>query len=253
MKSVPFTAYPRTATRHNQVKRLRSTGRVPAVIYGAKVTPQNLELPAKELEKLIHQSVSENILVNLSITNDARPSRLALVQQVQHHPLSGLALHVDFHEVAEDETVIITVPVESVGEAAGVKTGGGTLEHVLFRLKVRALPKDLPEVITVDVSHLEIGTSIHLGDIKAPVGVTILGDPHLSVFAVAAPITEAQEAEAAAAAGTAAPPEMIKEKKEDGAPDAAAKPDAKGGAKPEAKADAKGAEKAGEKKAEKKK
>ncbi|HVY70490.1 MAG TPA: 50S ribosomal protein L25, partial [Verrucomicrobiae bacterium] len=115
-----------------------------------------------------------------------------------------------------------TVPVESTGEAAGVKTGGGVLEHILFKLKVRALPKDLPEVINVDVSKLEIGQAIHIGDIPAIPGVEILGDKHISVLAVAAPVTEAQEAAATAAVdGAPAQPEMIKEKKEEGAAGAA--------------------------------
>ncbi len=109
-------------------------------------------------------------------------------------------LHVDLHEVAEDEKVTAMVPVEGIGEAAGVKTGGGTLEHVLFKLKVRALPKDLPEALIVDVSKLEIGQAIHIGDIKAPEGVEILGDKHISVLAVAAPVSEAQEAAALEAA-----------------------------------------------------
>ena len=127
--------------------------------------------------------------------------RLALVQEVQHHPLSGKVLHVDFHEVAENELVTITVPVEPTGEAVGVKTGGGTLEHVLHKLKVRALPKDLPEIIQIDVSALEVGKSVHIGEITPPAGVELLGDKKLPVFAVAAPITEAQE-EATAAAGS---------------------------------------------------
>ena len=123
----------------------------------------------------------------------------------------------DFHEVAPDEKVTINVPVESTGEAVGVKTGGGVLEHVMFRLKVRALPKDLPEVISVDVTSLEIGKAIHLGDIKPPDGCEILGNKELTVLAVAAPVTEAQEAAATAAAADApAQPEMIKEKKEEG-------------------------------------
>jgi large subunit ribosomal protein L25 len=155
---------------------------------------------------------------------------------VQHHPLSGQVLHVDFHEVAADEQVTVMVPVESVGEAAGVKTGGGVLEHVLFKLRVRGLPKDLPEVITVDVSHLEIGQAIHIGDIQPPQGTQILGDKHISVLAVAAPITEAQEAAAeAAAAALPGEVEMIKERKE-----------GEEGETAEA-APAKGAEKAGEK------
>src|SRR5208283_5138593 len=102
----------------------------------------------------------ENLLVDLEVKNDARPKRLALVQEIQHHPLSGKVLHVDFHEVAENEKVTIFVPVETTGEPAGVKTGGGTLEHVLHKLKVRALPKDLPEQLTLDVTALEIGKSI---------------------------------------------------------------------------------------------
>src|SRR5258708_7257680 len=222
MKAVSLNAFPRTLSRRGGAKKLRDSGRIPAVIYGRQQQPQNLEVAATELENLVHHSVSENLLVDLAVKDDARHKRLALVQEVQHHALSGKMLHVDFHEVAENEKVTIMVPVETTGEAVGVKTGGGVLEHVLFKIKVRALPKDLPEVITVDVSHLEIGQSIHIGDIKPPAGVEILGDKHISVIAVAAPLTEAQETaatEAAAAAGGEV--EMIKEKKEDGAAAAA--------------------------------
>lgn len=225
MKSVPLNAYPRTALRHGAVKKLRDTGRVPAVIYGRIAQPQHLEVDKKEIDNLIHHSRSENVLVDLAVPQDtARPKRLALVQEVQHHPLSGKVLHLDLHEVAENELVTITVPVEPTGEPAGVKNGGGTLEHVLHKLKVRALPKDLPEVLIVDVSSLEVGKSVHIGEITPPAGVELLGDKKLPVFAVAAPVTEAQEEATAAAGGTAGEVEMIKEKKEDGAaaPDKAA-------------------------------
>src|SRR6185295_6268782 len=140
---------------------------------------------------------------------------------VQHHALSGSVLHIDFHEIAATEKVTIMVPVEPTGEAVGVKTGGGVLEHVRHKLKVRCLPKDLPEAILVDVSALEIGKAIHIGDIKPPAGVEILGEKHISVLAVAAPVTEEQEAAAAAEAGITPEVEMIKEKKEEGAPGAA--------------------------------
>ena len=199
------------------VKKLRATGQIPAVIYGRIAPPQNLELNAREFGDAIAHHASENILMDLAVKGDQRPQRLALVQEIQHHPLHGHILHVDFHEVAPDEKVTINVPVESTGEAVGVKTGGGVLEHVMFRLKVRALPKDLPEVISVDVTSLEIGKAIHLGDIKPPDGCEILGNKELTVLAVAAPVTEAQEAAATAAAADApAQPEMIKEKKEEG-------------------------------------
>jgi large subunit ribosomal protein L25 len=178
---------------------------------------------------------------------------------------------VDLHEVAENEKVTVMVPVDAVGEPVGVKTGGGTLEHVLFKLKVRALPKDLPESLIADVSHLEIGKAVHVGEMKAPPGVEILGDKHLSVLAVAAPLSEAQEAAVLEAAATpTSEVEMIKEKKEAGTEveakpgektaakageGAAAKPGEKGekaGAKPGEKA-APAAEKAGDKKGGEKK
>src|SRR5437762_4284070 len=217
MKAVALSAFPRTLARRPGAKRLRAQGRVPAVIYGRQAKPQNLEVDRKDLENLIHHSITENLLVDLVVDKDPRPKRLALVQEVQHHALSGQVLHVDLHEVLENEQVTVMVPVEPVGEATGVKNGGGVLEHVLFKVKVRCLPKDLPEVIHVDVSSLEIGHAVHLGEIKTPAGVDVLGDKNIPVLAVAAPITEAQEAAAEAAAATVpGEVEMIKEKKEEG-------------------------------------
>jgi large subunit ribosomal protein L25 len=253
MKSVPLKAYPRSLSRRGGAKRLRATGRVPAIIYGRQAKPQNLEVNAKELEELIHHSASENMLVDLSVESDARPRRLALVQEIQHHPLEGDMLHVDFHEVAENEKVVVHVPLETTGEAAGVKTGGGVLEHILFKLKVRSLPKDLPEQIIVDVSHLELGKAVHLGEIKAPAGVEILGDKKIPVVAVALPRSEEEEAAATAttevvAAGDV---EMIKEKKEEGEEGAAPAKGEKGAPKPGEKAPAKGAEKGAAKAPEK--
>jgi large subunit ribosomal protein L25 len=242
MKSVALKAYPRSQVQRAEVTKLRRAGRVPATIYGREIKPQNLEVNSKEFADLLNRSASENLLVDLSVENDARPKRLALVQEIQHHPLDAKVLHVDFHEVAENEKVIVQVPVETTGEAAGVKNSGGVLEHVLFKLKVRALPKDLPELLIIDVTTLELGKSIHLGEIPVPAGVEILGDKHLAVVSCAAPRTEVEEAVATEAAPAAGDVEMLKEKKEG---EEGAAP-AKAGDKAPAKADAK----AGDKKAE---
>jgi large subunit ribosomal protein L25 len=243
MKSVLLNASARALGRRAGSKALRASGRIPAVIYGGKTIPQNLELSAKEFGDLMHHSVSENLLVDLVVKDDARPKRLALLQEVQHHPLNQSVVHVDFHEVAEDELVTISVPVETRGEAAGVKNNGGLLEHSLFKLKVRALPKDLPEQIVIDVTSLEVNRAIHIGDIQAPAGVEILGDKTVSVVAVAAPRVEEEVTPAAGA--TAGEVEMIKEKKDGDAGAASGKSAAKGGDKAAAAG--------GEKKAEKKK
>jgi len=246
MKSVALKAYPRSQVQRAEVTKLRRAGRVPATIYGRQAPPQNLEVDYDEISDLLHHSASENVLVDLSVENDARAKRLALVQDVQHHPLSAKVLHVDLHEVAENEKVTVQVPVETTGEAAGVKNGGGTLEHIMFKLKVRCLPKDLPEEIVIDVSALEIGKSIHLGQVAAPPGVEILGEKTRTVVAVSAPRAE-EEVAATAAAPAAGDVEMIKEKKEDGTEAAPAA--GKAGEKAPAKADAK-APAAGDKKAE---
>src|ERR1039458_10229645 len=102
MKSVLLNASPRVLSRRAGAKALRAAGRIPAVVYGQQVTPQNIEVNAKEMEDLIHHSVSENLLVDLTIKDDARPKRLALVQEVQHYALTGKVLHVDFRSERPD-------------------------------------------------------------------------------------------------------------------------------------------------------
>ncbi|MCD6051581.1 MAG: ctc [Verrucomicrobia bacterium] len=232
MKSVSLTAYPRTLSGRLDVKKLRAQGRVPAVIYGGQAKPESLELTQVELENLIHHSVSENVLVDLKVEGGKSGSRLALLQDVQHYALTGKVLHVDFHEVFATEKVTIMVPVETKGEASGVKNSGGVLQHVLHKVKVKALPKDLPEIIEVDVTKMELNQTIHLGELPKIEGVEYVGDVKLSVISVSAPRTEKEEE----AAPAAAPGDVvaIKEKKTD---EAAAAPAA--GAKGAAAAPAK--------------
>ncbi len=217
MKSVALKAHPRTLSRRKGAKAVRANGRIPAVIYGKHNPPQNIEIDAEQFDELVHAAHSEVILVDLAVEGDSRGTRLALVQDVQHHPLLDTTLHIDLHEVKADELVTLEVPVEAVGTPDGVKNGGGTLEHVRFKLKVRALPGNLPEQINVDVSALKVGQTLHIGEITAPEGVEIRGDKKIPVFAVAAPVTEAEEAAAPAVGAEAKQPEMIKEKKADDA------------------------------------
>jgi len=222
MKTVALNAFVRTLKRRKGTRAVRGQGRIPANIYGKSIQPANLELDETEFGNLVHAAHSEVILVDLQVQGETS-TRMAIVQDVQHHALSGKPLHVDLHEVRPDEKVTVRLPVESTGEPVGVKTGGGTLEHVLLALRVRALPKDLPENINVDVSALEVGQSIHIGEITPPPGVEILGNKTVSVFTCAAPTKEEEVAPAAVAAPAEAAkqPEMLKEKKTDEAAPAA--------------------------------
>ncbi len=213
-KQVKLSARPRIENGRNAVKRVRARGSVPAVIYGNKTTPANLEVSHRDLEVLLSHAVGENILVELEIQDGSKKSsQLSLIQEVQHHPIARDILHVDFQAVSMTEEISASVTVEAVGEADGVKNFGGLLEQSIRSLSVRCLPQNLPEVITVDVSALKVGDSIHIRDIKLPAGVTVEDNEDLTVFIVAEPSVSAEPT-----ATEAASPEVIKEKKaEEGA------------------------------------
>ena len=209
-KQVKLSAQPRTHVGRNSVKQLRSRGAVPANIYGPKNQPSNIEISEKDIKRLLAHASGENILVELEIAEDkGTKSRLALIQEVQHHPVRGDILHVDFLEVSMNELLHTEVPLESFGEADGVKNHGGLLEQLIRQISIECLPKDLPERIRVDISSLGIGHALHVRDLVMPAGVVATGDPDLTVFLVAEPKVEdtskSDEPQQA--------PEVIKEKK----------------------------------------
>lgn len=214
---VKLSARPRAEAGRNAIKQVRARGAVPAVIYGSKNEPQNLEISVKDIERLLSRAVSENILVELEIQESGQTTnRLSLIQEVQHHPVRGNILHVDFHEVSMTEEIDAEIPLEAEGEALGVKTFGGLLEQSMRSLAIRCLPQNLPGIVTVDVSNLNIGDSLHVRDIKLPEGVVATTDPDLTVFLVSEP-SVAEEPVAAAAGEEAQSPEVIKEKKPEAA------------------------------------
>lgn len=238
MEQVALKAETRNGTGYGPAKRLRSGGLVPGVVYGAHTKPISVQLKSTELTKVLHGAAGENVLVELEVSG-AAGKRLALVREVQHDPMTGRVLHVDFHELKADEKFVTTVSVEAVGEAVGVKNGG-VLEVAMHQLRVRCLPKDLPTKITLDVTHLEIGKAIHVSEVTPPAGVELLDRKDLPVVLVLSPAVE--EEAAPAAEGAAAEPEVIKEKKAEGeeaapAEGAKGKTEAKpaGGAKAEGK------------------
>jgi large subunit ribosomal protein L25 len=229
-KTVSLQVSQRAGIGRTALKAVRKSGRVPGVLYGkAKdktVRSRPIEIEAKKLAALLQSSSSENVLVDVEVTDPSGKKvdqHLALLLDVQHHPIKDYIIHIDLHEIAQDEILRAEVPVTSIGEPVGVKTGGGLLETMLRNIRVACLPRNLPEVITVDVSHLEIGHSVHVSELVLPEGVTVSNPPELPVFSVFAP----KEEVAATPAAEVKQPEVIKEKKVD----EAAAPDAKGGAK----------------------
>jgi large subunit ribosomal protein L25 len=219
-KQVKLKAERRSATGRSAARKLKARGVVPAVIYGAKDKPQPLQLSERDINAMLSHASGENILVELEIDGD-QSGRLALVQEIQHSPVRGDVLHIDFHAVSMDQKIHAEVPVETIGTANGVKNFGGLLEQNLRALAIECLPRDLPDRIVVDVSALNIGDSIHVRDLQLPPGVTTRMQLDLTAFSVLAP---AVEEEPVAAVATAAEPEVITEKKAEGEPAAAAAP-----------------------------
>jgi large subunit ribosomal protein L25 len=243
-KTVSLQVSSRAGIGRAAVKAVRRSGRVPGVLYGKAsdktIRSRAIEIDSKKLSAVLHASTSENVLVDVELTDAGGKKidqHLALLVDVQHHPLEDYIIHIDLHEIAQDEILHAEVPVTSVGEPAGVKTGGGLLETMLRTIRVACLPRDLPELITVDVSHLEIGHSVHVSELKLPANVKATNRPELPVFSVFAPKEEVVEV----ATTEVVQPEVIKEKKVEGEEGAApgGKGDAKGAAKPDAKAAAK--------------
>ncbi|HXP35113.1 MAG TPA: 50S ribosomal protein L25 [Chthoniobacterales bacterium] len=212
-KQVKLKVEPRTATGRSAARRLKARGIVPAVVYGGKEKSQPLQVSARDINAMLSHASGENILVELEIAGQ-KATRTALLQEVQHSPVGGDVLHVDFHAISMDEKIQADVPLEPLGVPNGVKNFGGLLDQNLRALAIECLPRDLPDKITVDVSALNIGDSIHVRDIKLPSGVTAKVQPDLTAFSVMAPVIEEEPvvAEAEAAAG----PEVITAKKEEG-------------------------------------
>ena len=222
-KQVKLKAEARTNVGRSGVRKLRARGIIPAVIYGGKVKPQPLQVAARDINAMMSHASGENVLVDLEIAGE-KSNRAALVQEVQHSPVRGEIVHVDFHAISMDETIQAEVPLEPTDTPVGVKTFGGLLEQSLRSLAIECLPRDLPDRITVDVSQLNIGDSIHVREIQLPSGVTAKVPADLTAFSVLAPVVE-EEPVAVEAEAAAAGPEVITEKKEEG--EAGAAPAAK--------------------------
>ncbi len=233
-KTVSLQVSQRAGIGRTALKAVRSAGRVPGILYGKAedktVRSRPIEIDAKKLKTLLHHSTSENVLVDVEVT-DASGAKvdqhLAILSEIQHHPIKDYIIHIDLHEIAQNEILHAEVPVVSIGEPDGVKNGGGLLETMIRNVRVACLPRNLPEAITVDVSALKIGDSVHVSELILPEGVTVTNPPELPVFSVFAP----KEEVTSAPGSEVAQPEVIKEKKVEGE----AKPDAKAGGKAEAK------------------
>jgi large subunit ribosomal protein L25 len=211
MEQITISSSVRDGRGKGPNRRLRASGKIPAVLYGHKNDSVALEVDPKEIFRILHSQSGENTIFALSIPGREKVN--CLIKEYQLEPVSHNLLHADFYEVAMDELLEVDVPLDTVGEAYGVKTEGGLLDIVHRELRVECLPADIPESIIVDVTEMKIGDLLRVRDLKVSDKIKLLDDPDAVVVAVEHPRAEEPAPGTVPVAEAEAEPEVIKKGK----------------------------------------
>lgn len=192
-------------------RKLRNSGKIPAVLYGHGKETVSLEVDPKEIFRILHSQAGENTLFGINVPG--RDRVVCMIKEYQLEPVSHQLLHADLYEVAMDETLEVDVPVVTKGEAYGVKTEGGLLDIVHRELRVECLPADIPEHIEVDITDLKVGSLLRVRDLTVSDRIKILDDPETVLLAVEHPRVEETPEVAVTPLEEEAEPEVIKKGK----------------------------------------
>ncbi|HAF17292.1 MAG: 50S ribosomal protein L25/general stress protein Ctc [Thermacetogeniaceae bacterium] len=196
METVKLSAQYRERSSKEAVRALRRKGETPAVLYGKGVGNMPIKVSTKELEYILNNNVIGSTLIDLDVDKgEKRESYLVMCREVQRDPLRRELLHADFFQIELTQEIQTEIPVVLIGEPQGVQKGG-ILQHMLRGVAVSCLPTKLPEQIEIDISGLDIGEQVTVGDLEAPEGVQILSEPESVIALVVAPTVEEEEEEA---------------------------------------------------------
>lgn len=209
-ETMVLAAQRRTESGKGAARKLRTSGFIPAVVYGHGRETQSLAVAQTELDKVLHRIARGSTVFDLTIDGQTVQ---ALVREIQRHPTKKTVTHLDFYEIHAGERITLDVPVTLVGSPEGVRSAGGVLEQFLRALEIEVLPRDIPEHVEVDVTNLGIGHSLHVSDISVPNAV-VLSDPHTTICTVVPPRVE-EEPVPELAEEEAAEPELIRKPRED--------------------------------------
>ncbi|MDA8016898.1 MAG: 50S ribosomal protein L25 [Thermoanaerobaculia bacterium] len=220
MSDLTLEVQSREAGGKNVNRRLRSAGKLPAVVYGGKLPPKNIEVDERSMQELLRETADDNPIFLLKLGDQ---SRHTMIKELQSDPISGEMIHVDFLRVSMDEEVTVTVGIELHGTPEGVKNENGMLDFVTREVEVTCLPGNIPGHLDIDVSGLHLGDTISAGNIELPEGVQLHFDEERVICSVHAKAQEAptETEEAEDEFGDAIEPEVIgKAKDDDGADEA---------------------------------
>jgi large subunit ribosomal protein L25 len=182
------------------VRKVRRDGKIPGIVYGRGDESFTVEVDAKELERMLHHGLGEHGMLDLKVKRgQSKEKQTVLLREVQHHPVTGEILHVDFYHIDMDQKIVTSVPVVLVGHSEGVKKGG-ILEHLLREVELECVAKKMPENLELDVTSLEMGHSYHVRDFQLGEEISIHTDPNRAVVTIVPPkLHEEVEAEEEAA------------------------------------------------------
>jgi large subunit ribosomal protein L25 len=203
-------AEPRSEKGKGPARRLRATGRVPATLYGAGVEPTSIHVSALDLLHVFHAMGGASVLVDLKLDGQ---EYLTIAREIQRDLIHNRFIHVDFMAVRRDEKITVNIELHEVGESVGVHAGG-VVEHHLREVEVECLPADVPERIEFDITSLQIGESLRVGDLAPPAGVEFLTDPDTMVLAVVEPAVMDTELDLAVAGEEVPEAEVAPEEEE---------------------------------------
>jgi large subunit ribosomal protein L25 len=202
-------ATPRTGTfNKNHARRVRVSGLIPAVVYGAGQESVAVTVDPKVITKILYSESGHNTIFDLTI--EGKGASKAMIVDWQNEPIKGKLLHIDLKRIAMDKAMTVSVAVQLIGVPAGVKVGGGVLSQVLHEVEIECLPGDIPSHIDVDVSGLELNGAVHISDLPHSGKIKFLGEEDALVAHVTLVKEEAEEV----AAGPAEP-EVVKKGKQD--------------------------------------
>ena len=230
METVEITVTRRTEHGKGPVRRMRASGKLPAVFYGPKRAAVSIVVSAHDFEhKFAHLEGSHLIRLLAAGGDGELHDKMVLLREIQRHPVTGNPLHADFYEVDLTRRLLVSVPLRFVGKAEGV-VAGGILQPILREVQVECLPTEIPDFLEIDVSHLGIHDTVHLAELKLPSGVSAVGDATLTLVTVLPPTIEAAKpVEAAEAAEAAAVAPAAEGEAPGAAPAPQAAPPKKGG------------------------
>ncbi len=202
-EELAIAAQPRTVIGKSS-HLLASAGQIPAVLYGAGRESAPIAVDRHDFELFMQRHEGSGGLVEIKLEGEAKPIA-AMLKQIQHSPIKGTIVHIDFLAVRMDQVIQSPVNLHFIGDPIGVRDGGGVMLHELREVTVEALPGDLPDFVDIDVSAMEIGSTLHVSDLVVPAGVTIIDDGESLVCSVTQPAVEPTEDELAAAAEVTQP------------------------------------------------